>query len=188
MPNVTITVPDELKAEMDKLAEVSWSEICRKAITKYIEERKNPTPNFELDIRRSGLIESSNSYETGYPSLSVTLRLHNKMASEIMVDRILCTARFTESGHVYTLGSTEYLRKKLISPNSSGMMEVLFPISKEKFELLGEVFTSTFTATIDCAVYVEGFREPYVQDVETKIPIDIWKDLVKKSSTTRVVR
>jgi hypothetical protein len=185
MPNVTITVPDELKAEMDKLAEVSWSEICRKAITKYIEERKNPTPNFELGIRRFGLTLSSDSFETGYPSLSVTLRLHNRMASEIMVDRILCTARFTESGHVHTLGSTAYLQRKLVSPNSSGMMEVLFPILKEKLESLGEIFTSTFTCTVICVVYVEGFREPYVQDVEMKIPIDIWMDLVKKSSTSR---
>jgi len=185
MPNVTISVSDELKAEMDKFPEVSWSEICRNAITKYIEERKRPTPNFELEIRRSGLIESPNAWETGYPTLSVTLKLYNKMASEITVDRILCIARFTESEHVFTLGSTAYLHRKLINPNSSGMMEVLFPIFKERLESLSEVFTSTFTCTVNCVVYVEGFREPYVQDLEMKIPIDNWKDLVKASSTSR---
>jgi len=188
MPNVTITVPDELKAEMDKLAEVSWSEICRNAITKYIEERKNPHPNFELEVRHPRLIEAPNSWETGYPTLGIMLKIYNKMVSEIIVDRILCTARFTESGNVYTLGSTAYLHRKPIGPNSSGFMDVFFPVFREKLESLSEVFSSTFTCTINCVVYVEGFRDPYAQDVEIQIPIDTWKSLVRKSSTSREER
>jgi len=37
--NVTIYLPDEVAQKMDKLPEVNWSEICRKAITDYIESR-----------------------------------------------------------------------------------------------------------------------------------------------------
>jgi len=37
--NVTIYLPDEVAQKMDKLPEVNWSEICRKAITDYIEAR-----------------------------------------------------------------------------------------------------------------------------------------------------
>ena len=37
--NVTIYLPDEVAQKMDKLPEVNWSEICRKAITEYVETR-----------------------------------------------------------------------------------------------------------------------------------------------------
>ncbi len=37
--NVTIYLPDEVAQKMDKLPEVNWSEICRNAITDYIETR-----------------------------------------------------------------------------------------------------------------------------------------------------
>ena len=50
MPNVTITVSEELKAQMDNYSEVSWSEICRNAISQYISQRENPTPKIELDL------------------------------------------------------------------------------------------------------------------------------------------
>ena len=66
MPNLTINVPDQLKAEMDTLSEVNWSEICRKAISRYIAQRKNPSPQIELDVRTSTLTEYD--YGTGYPT------------------------------------------------------------------------------------------------------------------------
>ncbi len=37
--NVTIYLPDETAQKMEKLSEVNWSEICRKAINDYIETR-----------------------------------------------------------------------------------------------------------------------------------------------------
>jgi len=37
--NVTIYLPDEVAQKMETLPEVNWSEICRKAITDYIEAR-----------------------------------------------------------------------------------------------------------------------------------------------------
>ena len=87
MPNVTISVSDELKADMDRIAEVNWSEVCRNAISRYITERKNPSPNIELDLRSSRL--TADTFETGYPTLSIDLRIYNKMDSAITVDRIL---------------------------------------------------------------------------------------------------
>ncbi len=37
--NVTVYLPDETAQKMEKLSEVNWSEICRKAIKDYIETR-----------------------------------------------------------------------------------------------------------------------------------------------------
>jgi len=37
--NVTIYLPDDVAEKMEKFPEVNWSEICRKAITDYIETR-----------------------------------------------------------------------------------------------------------------------------------------------------
>jgi len=37
--NVTVYLPDEIAEKMEKFPEVNWSEICRKAITDYVETR-----------------------------------------------------------------------------------------------------------------------------------------------------
>jgi len=178
MPNVTISVSDELKAEMDTLSEVNWSEVCRKAISRYIAQRKNPVPDIELDLRVSRLIPDS--FETGYPTLSIDLRIYNKMESEITVDRILSNASFIKDGRVYAIGSGYDLHKRNIGPNSAGGAQIHLILLREKISKLKDVFKSTFPCIIRCVVYIEGFRNPYNQEVKTRIPIDDWNDIVKK--------
>jgi hypothetical protein len=179
MPNVTISVPEKLKAEMDTLSEVNWSEICRKAISRYIDQRKNPTPNIEFDLREVRL--DYHSHQTGYPALDIPLRIHNKMESEIIVDRILFNARFIrEDGYQPIIGSGFDLYKRIINPNSIGVAQISLTLPKEKIASLEGAFTSTFRCDIRCVVFVEGFRTPYRQDVTTRIPIDDWDDIVRK--------
>ena len=38
--NLTISISDELAKEMDTMPEINWSEVCRQAISKYIDEKK----------------------------------------------------------------------------------------------------------------------------------------------------
>ncbi|MBN1376820.1 hypothetical protein JW949_00620 [Candidatus Woesearchaeota archaeon] len=38
MPTITLSVPEDLKKEMDKSREINWSEVARTAIKKKIEE------------------------------------------------------------------------------------------------------------------------------------------------------
>ena len=40
--NITISIPDDLKAEMDKYSEVNWSQVVLKAIKDYIAKRQIP--------------------------------------------------------------------------------------------------------------------------------------------------
>lgn len=181
MPNVTISVPDKLKAEMDKLSEVSWSEICRKAISQYIAQRKNPTPRIELVSTYARITHYD--FATGYPTLSIDLKINNKMVSEIMVDRILCNARFVQPGdtRMLAIGDAYDLRRKVIRPNSSGSGTIHFILPKEKIRDLKDVFKSTFECHITCIVFVEGFATEYNQEVKTRVPIDQWEDVVAKA-------
>lgn len=179
MVNVTISVTDELKAEMDKLQEVSWSEICRNAISRYIAQRKNTTPKIELDVRNSRLTDYA--FETGYPTLSVDLRIYNKMDSEITVDRILSNVMFFLQSNAYPVGSANDLHRRIIGANSVGGATIHLPLFKEKILDLKDMFNSTFDCRITCTVYVEGFRNEYNREVKTQIPIDVWEDVVRKA-------
>lgn len=38
--NITISISDELATKMDSMPEINWSEVCRQAISNYIEERE----------------------------------------------------------------------------------------------------------------------------------------------------
>ena len=38
--NLTVSIPDDLKTEMDKYPEVNWSQVAKKAIETYIKERQ----------------------------------------------------------------------------------------------------------------------------------------------------
>jgi len=179
MPNVTITVTDELKAEMDKLPEVSWSEICRNAIALYISQRKTPTPRIELSLNT--VILEHNNFVTGYPTLMIELKMHNKMDSEIIVDRIIVNAKGRKDSNVFPLGMGYDLHKKTVTPNSTVAARIYLVLLKEKIESLADVFTSSFHCEIHCAIYAEGFKNGYEQDLTTKIPIDEWKEVVAKT-------
>jgi len=60
MPNITLSVPNDLKMEMDRFSEVSWSDVCRNAIRNYMESRGSVNPLarskfLELKERERGL-------------------------------------------------------------------------------------------------------------------------------------
>jgi hypothetical protein len=180
MPNVTISVPDDLKEEMDKLSrEVSWSEICRKAISRYLVERKNPVPRIEIDYRISTL--NVKDWQTGYPTLKIDLKIFNHMASSITTDRILSVVTFWRYDERFPVGTAYDFDKRVIGANLSGGATVKLILLKEKIQQLQDKFTSTFDCRADCTVYVEDFNQPYRREISFKIPIDIWQDIIKKS-------
>lgn len=176
--NVTISVPEGLKKEMDNYPEVSWSEVCRKAISRYIAERKNPTPSIELTIDDAGL---DIYHDSGHPALVINLKIHNKMETEIVVDRILFKVRFHSSvkGGILSIGSGYDMYRRFVSPNSIGGTQIFLPLPKDKITTLEPLFKSTFPCLVRCTVFVEGFRNPFNQELRTKIPIDEWMKFVE---------
>ena len=183
MPNVTISVTDELRAEMERLSEVNWSEVCRNAISQYIAERKNPTPAIELDLRD---VRLDMYHASGYPTLTATLRIHNKMNTDVIIDRTLFDVRFLEprSADEYRIGSSFDLSRRIVGSNSIGQAQLFLPIFKEKIKSLEGKLASTFRCIIRCIVIADGFKSPYNQDVKTEIPIDKWKEFTKKALET----
>jgi hypothetical protein len=183
MPNVTITVPEELKTKMDKYSEVSWSEICRNAINEYIAQRENPAPSIELDIRD---VRLELHHDSGYPTLTATLRVHNKMNTEIVIDRTLYKVRFEarEEGRQYIAGSGFDLNRRLIPSNSVGHAQIDLPMFRWKLEKLEGKFKSTFPCKIQCTIIANGFKQPYNQEVRTEIPLDRWQDFTRKALET----
>jgi len=179
LPNVTISVPEELKTEMDKFAEVSWSEICRNAISGYIQARKNPIPQIQL---RGKEIRPYFYHESGYPGLFVDLLIQNNMGFEIVVDRILYNVRFDIKGKIQGAGSDVDLYKRVVGANSVGVSQFFMKMTKDKIVFLDQYIEKTFQCRIECVIFVEGFNAPYRQEVyELKIPIDEWKEFVKST-------
>jgi len=180
MPNVTITVPEELKTQMDKYSEVSWSEISRNAISQYIAQRENPTPRIDLDFRQSRM--DYHDWETGYPTLIVDLRIQNRMSTKIIVDRILSTARTEDkTSHTVVFGQANDLHRKIIQPNSVGLATLRLTFPQEKLEECRDKFENTFDCKFICSVYVDDFNEPYRQEFTVQIPIDLWNKVINKA-------
>jgi len=181
MPNVTISVPDELKTEMDKFPEVSWSEICRNAIGSYIQSRKNPTPQIQLMGKE---IRPYTYHESGYPALLINLLIQNNMSFEIVVDRIIYNVKFLDAkGNYRGAGSDVDLYKRSIGANSMGGSQFFMKMTENRIMYLNKFLDKTFQCRVECIVFVEGFRAPFRQEIyELKIPIDEWREFVKTIS------
>ena len=180
MPNVTISVSDELKTEMDKLSEVNWSEVCRNAIFIYMEQRKNPTPKIELDLRSVRLTDYD--FQTGYPAIIMDIKLSNKLPSEIIIDRMFATARFIHDLKVLTASQTNNLKITHVPAYDCGLFTFNFTMLSDKLNTLRDEFNSSFECTIEIEVYVSGFKNSFSQTLQTTIAIDAWQNLLNKPS------
>lgn len=81
VPNVTISVSKEMKEKMNALREVSWSEVCRKAIANYIEARGSANP-----VARAKFLESKEKEKAeGY---SLGLKIAEEITKELSFQQI----------------------------------------------------------------------------------------------------
>ena len=157
---------------------IDRSEISRKAIARYIDERKNPAPRVEFDLREVRL--DYYSFESGSPSLTISLRMHNMMESEIVVDRVLFDVNFLDKGRQYAMGSGYDLYKRVVGANSVGATQLVLEIPREKIKLFADKFAETFYCNVRCTLFAESYTNPYSSEVRTKIAIDEWQNVVKK--------
>jgi hypothetical protein len=178
MPNVTISVSEELKEKMDRYTEVNWSKMCREAIAKYITERENPQPFIELDLRNPQL---SNQHPSGYPTLTAILRIHNKMNVPILVRKILFGVKFRGSKAHDSVGLSFDLNETVVEANSIGQRELFLPIFRERLEKISGDFDETFVCDFECHVICDGFARPYNANVSSEIAIDKWRNFTKSA-------
>ena len=95
--NVTVYLPDEVAQKMDTLPEVNWSEICRNAITDYIQTRtQTDLTSIITRLRSEGKTDYTKGklliYEDVAPKLSIEDLEHTAKG----VDRDTITARSYE--------------------------------------------------------------------------------------------
>ena len=77
MPTLTLAVPEELKKEMDKLPELNWSEIARKAISERVAEYKL----FKSIVSKSKLTEK----DADELASKVKASMHRRLKEEGLV-------------------------------------------------------------------------------------------------------
>src|SRR6266849_1451682 len=85
--NMTITIPLELKEEMNSFSqnypETNWSLVARKGIQQYIEAHRGTAPQVRISLDGTELKIDSQSG----PSLMTRLFFENRMPTEIIIDR-----------------------------------------------------------------------------------------------------
>jgi len=91
MPNMTISIPDELYKRMKKYSEVRWSEVVRKALAEYIvrleitERGTMPSAELAKMLKDSNLDVSSISLEKAIKHYERARELEWKRSSTIQV-------------------------------------------------------------------------------------------------------
>lgn len=184
MQNVTITVPKELKTKMEKFPEVSWSGICRKAISRYIMEREKQVP--QIQLRAGEMINLESYHKSGYPGLRMELLVQNQMNFRIIVDRILFDVSFsTNRGQWDSVGSDVDLYRHPVLANAMGGVQLFLKMLKDRIIHLDQFLDKTFRCRVECVVFFDGFRSPYKGQAYFKIPIDEWKKFVERVEPTK---
>ena len=177
MVNFTVTLPEDLKAEMDKFPDVNWSELTRKSIQNYLQNRKNWFPPVEFELKEVHL-----RYEDDLkkPSMFLFLKATNKLDSQLIIDRILFKVEFDkEYGRAKLEGafadqSLEY--RPILSGESK--ITISFYPQADMLRRLSDKMEKTFWIYVTLTVYVQGYASPQTKVVETKVPIDEWKNEV----------
>ena len=175
MVNFTVTIPEELKAEMDRYPEVNWSEVTRKSIQTYLQARQNPVPQLEFEMREAHV--NWNPF-LAKPNVYVNLRATNKLAADLVIDRVLYEIVFLKSFHDrQARGGFEgqFLQYRKLQPDKPSDIQLTFYPDVELLRRLTEKMESTFGLQADLTVFVQGFTNPYITQVFAKVPIDEWK-------------
>jgi hypothetical protein len=181
MVNFTVTMSEELKAEMDRYPEVNWSEVFRKSIQTYLQIRQNPVPQLEFEMREAHV--SWNPF-LARPFVYVNLKATNRMMADLVIDRILYDIVFLKSFHERTArGGFEgqFLEYRKLQPDKPADIQVAFYPDVDLLRRLTDMMESTFGLQADLTVFVQGFTNPYHIQVFIKVPIDEWKNEVKSA-------
>lgn len=181
MVNFTVTIPEELKAEMDQYPEVNWSEMIRKSIQTYLQARQNPVPQLEFEMREAHV--NWNPF-LARPNVNLLFRATNKLAADLVIDRIVYNIVFLKSIHEREArGGFEgqFLQYRKLQPHKPSDIQLAFYPDVDLLQRLTEKMESTFGLQADLTVFVQGFTNPYVTQVFTKVPIDEWKNEAKSA-------
>jgi hypothetical protein len=179
--NFTVSIPEEIKNEMEKFQEVNWSNIVRKSIQTYLQARQNPVPLIDFDARDVHVC-----FQGWRPYVYAIVNATNKLPNDVIIDRILFRMEVIKQHN--TFGSNEstsfesagfegyFLEYRLLKPGEPSPIQLLVHPSVEFLRRVTESLSSTFILDITLKVFVQGFTNPInTSKIMTKVPIDEWK-------------
>lgn len=181
MANLTISIPDELKEQMDKqFPEANWSQISRNAIQQYIAARQNVVPKLEIFLQQT--IQDIN-FEIG-PGIWTQVRIENRMPIELVVDRILFTTTLYSSNKFIAGREGAHLAPVYLLPNGSGSAQYFFAMEPAFLVKSSEDIKQSVQLRETVRAYVQGFQQPVGAQLQSKIPLDEWQTYITNVKAT----
>ncbi len=181
MVNFTVSISEDLKAEMDKFPDVNWSELTRKSIQVYLQSRKNPFPPLEFEMKEAHMVYDD---DLRRPLMSVLLKGTSKLDSELVIDRILFKVEFNKEygrGKLEGAFTGQFLEYQSVRGQGESNIKITFYPEVDMLRCLNEKLDATFWVYVTLTVFVQGFVCPQIKVVPIKVPIDEWKSQVESS-------
>jgi hypothetical protein len=179
--NLTITVPGELKREMDEFSrhrpETNWSLVARQAIQQYIEAHKGPTPQVRIALDGTELIINS---QMG-PVMKTLLVFQNRMPTEIVFDRYSITQTLLTGIDLFIASRAVWNMSPIRIPaNGQVVIADFFPMRPLDLFSVEALVTSTVTVKSSVEAYALGFTEPVRTEMIDRLPIEYWKNFMEE--------
>lgn len=189
MVNFTVSLPEELKAEMDKFPDINWSEQIRKNIQSFLLYKRNQFPPLEFELAELFFTYANDLMQ---PLMVICLKVTKKMLdSQLIIDRMLFTVKFVKEhfiphGEDYRVVEARekkalqgIFRENLLQYTYiiKSDSDVKIPLSPpvDLFRRLNVKMQATFWVDISLTAYVQGFEHPAIKNLSIKVPIDEWK-------------
>jgi hypothetical protein len=173
MANLTISIPDDLKAQMDtQFPETNWSSVCRSAIQQYIFSRQGQYPH--LDVFIDSIVQEATT-ELGQPGIRTNLRIENRTPLELLIDRINLVISIVSGADVIVGRETWHLAPISLYPNRSNFAQDFFPISPDELVRTESLVKQSPVIRVKVNAYVTGFQMPVQVQLQSKVPLDDWQ-------------
>jgi hypothetical protein len=184
MVNMTFSIPDDLKAEMDRIEEVSWSKVASNAIKGYLYSRLVESPQLEILLRD---VSPSVQVETG-PALIASLRVENRMPIEGMIDRVRFQVSLVTGSNVLMSRDGWHLTPIWLRANRPSDLQYPIPVDADDVIRTAHLVKQTLLVRAKVEVFVRAswgdFQQPYRSEVYSKLPSDDWQNFVANVKAT----
>ena len=119
--NITVYLQDEIAAEMDKFAEVSWSEVCRDAILAYVSKRAK---GFQPSSVRVTLEDAIAADWYGATRLQMQFNILNSSDYEIILDRARFNLNINAGSKIFSFPPQMYLEPLRLGKGMGGSFQI----------------------------------------------------------------
>lgn len=172
MPNITLSVSNEMKERMDNFSEVSWSDVCRSAIQAYLEEREKDTKvSDSKDLKVIAYIDPLLRRREN--KLVYILRIKNNEVFDIILDRTIFGVEFKieeekieQNDHplfqfnMINIASNEIGLISTTDSLNDSFKQSLFDMydkgTKIKWIIFGDIYYRSKTEIYKSGFYIEG--------------------------------